>query len=68
MKTSGMRVKEVGSITSSDTGNQQVVDVQVSASPFDMTLVNNQGTVYKYDATTGSNKMQAILLVNFPFF
>ncbi|KAJ7367965.1 hypothetical protein DFH08DRAFT_829921 [Mycena albidolilacea] len=60
MKTPGMRVKEVGSITSSDTGNQQVVDVQVSASPFDMTLVNNQGTVYKYDATTGSNKMRVV--------
>ncbi|KAJ6510161.1 hypothetical protein C8R47DRAFT_784787 [Mycena vitilis] len=46
---SGIRVKEVGSLTSADTGGKQVVDVTVSSSPLDVTLVNNQGAVYKYD-------------------
>ncbi|KAJ7667681.1 hypothetical protein DFH06DRAFT_1183265 [Mycena polygramma] len=55
IKTSGsdsdpdIRLKEVGSLTSADTGGKQVVDVTLSASPLDMTLVNNQGAVYKYD-------------------
>ncbi|KAJ7122766.1 hypothetical protein C8R44DRAFT_704467 [Mycena epipterygia] len=59
-KTSGsgsnpdMRVKELGSIASSDTGGKQVVDVKIASSPLDMTLVNNQGAVHKCDMATGS--------------
>ncbi|KAJ6539023.1 hypothetical protein B0H19DRAFT_1176767 [Mycena capillaripes] len=54
-----IRLKELAMIVSSDTGGKQVVDTKISSSPMDMTLVNNQGTVYKYD-TAGSNKTRVV--------
>ncbi|KAJ7937366.1 hypothetical protein B0H13DRAFT_1945582 [Mycena leptocephala] len=59
-----IRVKELGSITSSDTGDKQVVDVKLSASPLDMTLVNNQGAVYKYDGNKTRLVRQATLPIS----
>ncbi|KAJ7233121.1 hypothetical protein B0H12DRAFT_180043 [Mycena haematopus] len=46
------RVKELRSLTSSDTGGHQAVDVKLSASPLDVMLVNTQGAVYKCDASS----------------
>ncbi|KAJ7047696.1 hypothetical protein C8F04DRAFT_1059775 [Mycena alexandri] len=50
-------VKELASIVSSETGGKPAVDVKISTSPLEMTLVNNEGAVYKYD---GSNKTRLV--------
>ncbi|KAJ7688411.1 hypothetical protein B0H17DRAFT_657363 [Mycena rosella] len=60
-KTSGpalnpaMRVKELRTVTSSDTGGTQAVDAKAASSPLDLTIVTNQGAVYKFAGATGSN-------------
>jgi hypothetical protein len=48
-----MRVKELASLMSSDTGGKQAVDVKVATSPLELVLVNNEGAIYKCDLTAG---------------
>ncbi|KAJ6567193.1 hypothetical protein DFH09DRAFT_1363383 [Mycena vulgaris] len=50
-----VRIKELGSFLSSDTGGKRAVDVKIAPSPLDVILVNTEGAVYKCDLATGSN-------------
>ncbi|KAJ7162551.1 hypothetical protein C8R43DRAFT_990633 [Mycena crocata] len=56
--TSEVRVKELGSVVSSDTGGKPVVDVKIASSPLAIILVNNQGALYKRDMGAGSKTMR----------
>ncbi|KAJ7774188.1 RNA polymerase I-specific transcription-initiation factor-domain-containing protein [Mycena maculata] len=53
-----VRIKELGSVVSLDTGGKQVVDVKIASSPLDVTLVNIEGAVYKCDMGAGSKAMR----------
>ncbi|KAJ7499248.1 RNA polymerase I-specific transcription-initiation factor-domain-containing protein [Mycena latifolia] len=55
-----MRVKELGTVVSSATGGNSIVDVKLAASPLNITLVNSQGAVYKCDMATGSSRSRLI--------
>ncbi|KAJ7781591.1 hypothetical protein B0H16DRAFT_1498983 [Mycena metata] len=59
IKSSGLNATatELASLVSSETGGKPVVDVKISTLPLEMTLVNNEGAVYKYD---GSNKTRVV--------
>ncbi|KAJ6627504.1 hypothetical protein B0H10DRAFT_1994910 [Mycena sp. CBHHK59/15] len=48
-----LHLDELGSFVSSDTGDRQVVDVKIAASPLDILLVNDRGSVYKCDIGAG---------------
>lgn len=58
-------LNEVGTIMSSDTGGRQLVDIKLDVS-LDVVMVNDRGSVYKTDITTGPKSAQVFSFVTFP--
>ncbi|KAJ7283465.1 hypothetical protein C8J57DRAFT_1292640 [Mycena rebaudengoi] len=52
-------LNEVGTIMSSDTGGRQLVDIKIDVS-LDVVMVNDRGSVYKTDITTGPKSARLV--------
>lgn len=60
---SNVRVSDVAKIVHSDVGNKPIVDIKLSATPFEVLLVNNQGLVYRCTLVNGKKTMSAFTVL-----